>query len=63
MNLQDLGYRQWLTDLKNKIRSTQIKAAIAVNSMLVEFYWELGKMIAEKQTEWVVSFWRHFQRI
>jgi predicted nuclease of restriction endonuclease-like (RecB) superfamily len=56
MNLQDQGYKQWLADLKNKIRSTQIKAAIAVNSLLIEFYWELGKMIAEKQTEWGSKF-------
>lgn len=63
MNLQDQGYKQWLADLKNKIRSTQIKAAVAINSMLIEFYWELGKMVAEKQTNWVVNFWRRFQRI
>ena len=30
-------YKQWLTELKSKIRSVQIKAAIAVNSALIEF--------------------------
>ena len=39
----DKEYFNWLQALKHKIRSTQIKAAIAVNSALIEFYWELGK--------------------
>jgi predicted nuclease of restriction endonuclease-like (RecB) superfamily len=49
-------YKTWLSELKNKIRSTQIKAAMAVNATLIEFYWELGKMIAEKQTAWGTQF-------
>jgi predicted nuclease of restriction endonuclease-like (RecB) superfamily len=56
MNLQDSTYKQWLTELKGKIRSVQIKAAIAVNSSLIEFYWDLGKMINEKQTAWGSKF-------
>lgn len=34
------------------VRSAQVKAAIAVNSALIQFYWELGKMIAEKENIW-----------
>ena len=45
-------YKQWLIEVKQKIRSTQIKAAITVNSALIEFYWDLGKMISEKETIW-----------
>ncbi|GAB2622654.1 PDDEXK nuclease domain-containing protein [Emticicia sediminis] len=45
-------YKTWLTEIKSKIRSAQLKAAVAVNSALIEFYWELGKMIAEKQVVW-----------
>ena len=56
MNLQDKSYNQWLTELKGKIRSVQIKAAITVNVTLIQFYWELGKMIAEKQTAWGSKF-------
>jgi predicted nuclease of restriction endonuclease-like (RecB) superfamily len=52
MNLSDPEYKTWLTDLKAKIRSVQLKAAIAVNSALIKFYWELGKMIEEKETGW-----------
>ncbi|MFV0555073.1 MAG: YhcG family protein [Mangrovibacterium sp.] len=52
MNLSDDTYRKWISELKSKIRSTQIKAAVAVNSVLIEFYWELGKMIADKENVW-----------
>ena len=52
----DGEYKNWLFELKSKIRSTQIKAAVAVNSALILFYWELGKMIAEKQTAWGSHF-------
>lgn len=44
-------YKDWLIEIKLKIRSGQIKAAIAVNSVLIQFYWDLGKMITEKQTQ------------
>lgn len=50
MNTLTNEYKNWLTELKSKIRSVQLKAAIAVNSALIGFYWELGKMIAEKIT-------------
>lgn len=48
----DKEYIIWLNALKFKIRSTQLKTAIAVNSALIQFYWELGKMIAEKDNIW-----------
>ena len=41
-------YASWIADLKRRYRATQIKAAVAVNSALIEFYWSLGKDIAEK---------------
>ncbi len=48
----DKTYKEWLIELKLKIRSTQIKASVAVNSVLIEFYWDLGRMIVEKQASW-----------
>ena len=42
------SYAAWTADLKRRYRATQIKAAVAVNSALIEFYWNLGKDIAEK---------------
>jgi len=48
----DISYKEWLIELKGKVRSSQIKAAIAVNSALIEFYWDLGMMISEKESLW-----------
>ena len=42
-------YRALIADLKTRIRSAQIKAAVAVNSQLIALYWDIGKLIAEKQ--------------
>ncbi|MBM3183954.1 MAG: DUF1016 domain-containing protein [Chlamydiae bacterium] len=42
-------YTNLLVSLKNKIRSAQIKGAIAVNRELIKLYWEIGKEIFEKQ--------------
>ncbi|MEO7312807.1 MAG: PDDEXK nuclease domain-containing protein [Chitinophagaceae bacterium] len=43
------GYTQWLKAIKIQIRNTQLKASIAVNTELIQFYWDLGKGIVEKQ--------------
>ena len=40
------GYRKWIAELKVRYRATQIKAAVAVNSAMLEFYWDLGRDIA-----------------
>lgn len=47
----DDEYKEWLMRLKSKIRSMQLKAAVAVNGALIEFYWELGRIITEKQSQ------------
>ena len=43
-------YRQWLGELKACFRQVQLKAAIAVNSAMLQFYWELGADMVVKQT-------------
>src|SRR5258708_5456869 len=50
----DKQYSEWITDLKGRIQSAQVKAALTVNRQLLELYWELGKEIYEKQktAEW-----------
>lgn len=40
------AYLGWIAELKRRYRATQIKAAVAVNATLLEFYWELGRDIA-----------------
>ncbi|NLK40571.1 MAG: DUF1016 domain-containing protein [Planctomycetes bacterium] len=42
-------YRQWLIDIKLRARAAQLKAATAVNTTLLEFYWQLGADIVQKQ--------------
>ena len=42
-------YRALIADLKTRIRSAQIKAAITVNRELIALYWDIGQLIAEKQ--------------
>ncbi|WP_194847341.1 DUF1016 N-terminal domain-containing protein [Candidatus Neptunochlamydia vexilliferae] len=44
-------YTKLINSLKAKIRSSQIKAALAVNSELIKLYWEIGKEIVEKQKQ------------
>ena len=45
-------YKQWIVELKGKIRSAQAKAAISVNSELIWLYWDLGKMISARENTW-----------
>ncbi|OUS30675.1 hypothetical protein A9Q99_05700 [Gammaproteobacteria bacterium 45_16_T64] len=54
----DSAYGQWLGDLKNRFRQTQLKAAVQVNSSLLQFYWELGEEIVKRQqqTSWGSGF-------
>jgi hypothetical protein len=42
------GYEDFLKDLKIRIRSSQIKAALSVNRELIELYWEIGKKHCRK---------------
>jgi predicted nuclease of restriction endonuclease-like (RecB) superfamily len=48
----DVNYTIWLSEVKTRLRSVQGKAALAVNSLVIEFYWDLGKSIAEKENVW-----------
>jgi len=50
----DNDYRAFLTELKENVRKTQLKASIAANSIIVDFYWELGKEIVrlDKANHW-----------
>ncbi len=44
-------YKAWLKQLKQKIKLAQFKAAVSINTQLMELYWELGKDIVQKQNE------------
>ena len=42
------SYRDWILDLRKRYKAMQCKAAVAVNSAMLEFYWGLGRDISEK---------------
>ena len=44
-------YLQLLHEIKIRVRSAQIKAAISVNKELIGLYWDVGRMIAERQAK------------
>ena len=48
-NIITSEYKNWIVDLKLRIRQSQIKAAVKVNSELLRLYWQMGSEIVEKQ--------------
>ncbi|MCL2028021.1 MAG: PDDEXK nuclease domain-containing protein [Bacteroidales bacterium] len=51
MEKTDSEYRQWLIDLKTKIKQSQIKAAVRVNEEMLRLYWDMGQDIVARQME------------
>jgi predicted nuclease of restriction endonuclease-like (RecB) superfamily len=56
----DKEYSSFIIDIKQRIQSAQIKAAVSVNQELLRLYWELGAKIVGKQaqTSWGDGFLR-----
>lgn len=50
-NISSIEYKNWIVDLKFRIRQSQIKAAVKVNTELLKLYWQMGNEIVEKQKE------------
>lgn len=46
---QDKEYRSWVKELKQRYLSARLKASIDANRTLLEYYWSLGRDIADKQ--------------
>ncbi len=44
-------YSDLLVGIKNRVRQGQIKAYVAVNAELLATYWDIGKMIHERQQQ------------
>ena len=44
-------YASFLEQLKERVRQAQVKAAVAVNTELIQLYWDMGKSIVETQEE------------
>lgn len=43
------GYKELLKDIKERVKSSQLKAAVAVNHELVQLYWGIGQSVLKKQ--------------
>ena len=56
--------KQWLVDLKTRIRQSQIKAAIKVNDELLRLYWDLGHDIVVRQMDavWGSGFFERLSK-
>ena len=48
---KDNAYQQWFGELKSRLRSHQVKAAMHVNTEMLEFYWSLGRDLVQKKAE------------
>lgn len=57
--LADSDYVQWLSELKQRYRQSQAKAAVHVNHGMLEFYWSLGKDIValKAESKWGSDFY------
>ena len=47
----DEGYVQWIADIKQRFRQSQIKAAVRVNTAMLEFYWSVGRDLVTLRAE------------
>ncbi len=58
------GYPGLLEDIKARVRSSRVKAALAANSELVLLYWHVGRAILERQQEegWGAKVIDHLSR-
>jgi len=50
-DLVPTGYESFLGELKERIRTAQLRASVAVNRELVELYWRIGRDILARQEE------------
>lgn len=62
--IQTTEYKEFIKRIKIKAQYAQIKASVRVNSTLLEFYWELGNEIVEKQksANWGSAFLKNMSQ-
>ena len=62
--VKNADYSAFIRDVKHRIQSAQIKAAVRVNQELLALYWDLGEQIIEKQREaqWGDGFLQQISR-
>jgi predicted nuclease of restriction endonuclease-like (RecB) superfamily len=47
----DKEYKQWISELSERFRVSQLKASVKVNAEMLRFYWSLGRDIVELKAE------------
>lgn len=47
----DKNYVEWLSEIKSRFRSSQLKAAIRVNTDMLELYWSIGRDLVRMKAE------------
>jgi hypothetical protein len=52
----DKQYKKWLIDLKQKVRTAQVKAAITVHFELLNLHWDPGREISKKRVFYYQPF-------
>jgi predicted nuclease of restriction endonuclease-like (RecB) superfamily len=62
--IKDPDFKQWLANLKTRIRQSQIKAMIKVNDEMLRLYWDLGHDIAVRQMDavWGNRFFKNLSK-
>ena len=56
----DNQYKDWISDVSNRFRQSQIRAAIRVNDEMLRFYWELGKELHDRKSRF--SYGQNFYK-
>jgi len=59
--IKDSEFKQWLIDLKTRIRQSQIRAMVKVNDEMLRLYWDLGHDIVVRQMDsvWGSGFFKN----
>ncbi len=60
----ELDFKQWIGDLKIRIRRSQIRAMVKVNDEMLRLYWDLGRDIVARQLDavWGGGFFENLSK-
>jgi predicted nuclease of restriction endonuclease-like (RecB) superfamily len=62
--IKDPDFKQWLVDLKVRIRQSQIRAMVKVNDEMLRLYWDLGRDIVVRgmDAKWGSNFFAELSK-
>ena len=46
------AYKDWITEITDEFRKSQIRAAVKINDEMLRFYWKLGKDISAMSNQY-----------